>query len=131
MTCLPWVAIVIRDTSILIAAAASLLQRSDTLKTFIPRGDARNQASCHPALLNGPSLMKYRKRWLPGGGPKGPSQLSDEGAQQVGRTDLRAHRASLVPSGPEKPGWTAQKDCASGRGGPPRPQPCSSILGPE
>ena len=95
------------------------------------QGRCKNSSKLPPALLNGPSLMKYRERWLPGGGSEGPSQLSGNRAQQVGRTNLRAHIAGLVPSGPGKPGWTTQVACATRTGGPPRLQPCSSILEPE
>lgn len=55
------VAMVIRDISVLLGVVASILQQSDTLRTLIPRGDA----SCHPALMNGLNLMKYRQLWLP------------------------------------------------------------------
>lgn len=106
------VATVISDISVLLAVVANIGQQSDTLRTLIPRGGARNQASCHPALLNELSLMKYRELWLPGGSPNGPSQLPGDSSQQVGRVDLKAHKAGPFPSSPEEQGWTAQKDCA-------------------
>lgn len=60
----------------------SILQQSDTLRTFIPRRGARNQATA-PSLPNGLSLMKYgecsgslEEAWQ-------PSQLSGNRAQQA------------------------------------------------
>lgn len=93
----------IRDISVLLGVVASILQQSDTLRAVIPGADT----SCHPALMNGLNLMKYRQLWLPGGSPSGPSQLPGDRAQQVGRPDLK--EPGLVPGGTKNPGWTSPK----------------------
>ena len=53
-----------------------------------------------------------------------------EASKQVEQTSGLTE-PGLVSSGPENPGQTAQKDCASRRGGPSRHQPRPSILEPE